>query len=189
VFLGFDLLLFASWKLLFSDASPTEPEATVAIQRDDAESAPTPNTPAEPAPSPEQPEAEQPDAVAEPAQDQPAELVPTLTVAQALAASNPPEPIAPGPVRPMGQSLTDKNFREAMVAGRDEILDKCLDSRMRRTLKVALKVAPSGKVEYARVIGNLSDTSLGQCVVKRVYRIEFPPPYEGGTHTYTLRLR
>jgi hypothetical protein len=60
---------------------------------------------------------------------------------------------------------------------------------MRRTLKVSLKVAPNGEVSYARVIGNLADTNLGRCVVKRVYRVEFPATHDGGVNTYTLRLR
>ena len=57
------------------------------------------------------------------------------------------------------------------------------------TLKVAIKVAPSGSVEYARIIGSQGETNLGRCVIKRVYRIEFPPTHEGGSDTYTLRLR
>ena len=92
-------------------------------------------------------------------------------------------------MRPAAKSLTDKVFREAMVAARGEMLRDCLDSKMRRTLKVALKVAPNGKVEYARVVGNLGETALGRCVVEHVYDIEFPITHEGGSHTYTLRLR
>jgi len=60
---------------------------------------------------------------------------------------------------------------------------------MRRTLKVQLKVAPEGKVSYARVIGGLNDTSLGRCVTRQAYGIDFPATEQGGSHVYTLRLR
>ena len=56
-------------------------------------------------------------------------------------------------------------------------------------MSTSLKVAPSGRVEYARVLGSLGKTSLGQCVVEHVYKLEFPITHEGGSHTYTMRLR
>ncbi len=182
VFLGFDVLLFAGWKLFSNSiAATSEPDdTTVASDKPRPESAPEP-PPAAPT------KAEQP----EPADPEPSdsELGSQLSAEEAIAAALPPEPDTPGPVRPMSKSLSDKAFRKAMVAARSSMLDKCLDSRMRRTLKVALKVAPNGQVEYARVVGSLGDTTLGQCIVKQVYKIEFPLTYEGGSHTYTLRLR
>lgn len=183
VFLGFDALVFAAWKLL-ADSDPTadtvassepaaEPERLDAAA--ESEPASRPSAKADPEP--------------EPHGDGDPKPEPKLSVHEAVAAELPPEPDSPGPTRPRAPSLSDKDFREAMVEAREDIVQHCLDSRMRRTLKVALKVAPSGEVEYARVVGELGDTNLGRCVVKRVYRIEFPPTHTGGTHTYTLRLR
>src|SRR5690606_8390016 len=108
-----------------------------------------------PAPKPEQV------AVAKAAPKGDPDGTPPLSVEEALASEFPPEPDAPGPVRPMDNSLTDKAFREALVSARAQMVATCLDSRMRRTLKVSLKVAPDGSVEYARVLGNLANTTLG----------------------------
>ena len=131
-------------------------------------------------------DADAPAAAAEPAADS---SKPSLSVEEAVAAALPPEPDSIAPVRPLPPGLSDKDFREAMVDSRESILAACTDSRVRRTLKVQLKVAPEGKVTYARVMGGLSDTSLGRCVTKQAYRIDFPETTEGGTHVYTLRLR
>lgn len=180
VFLGFDALVFAAWKLL----ADSEPAAdTVASSEPAAEPEPDAAAESEPASRPSAKADPEPDGDGDPKPE------PKLSVHEAVAAELPPEPDSPGPTRPRAPSLSDKDFREAMVEAREDIVQHCLDSRMRRTLKVALKVAPSGEVEYARVVGELGDTNLGRCVVKRVYRIEFPPTHTGGTHTYTLRLR
>lgn len=178
VFLVFDVLLFATWKLLLSDqdrSNHAEASATVseqALEPTPEAAPPVVAEPPAPAPVPE-----------------PIEASPPLSVEEAIAAEFPPEPDTPGPVRPGGKSLSDKVFRETMVAARDRMLDKCLKSKMRRTLKIALKVAPSGAVEYARVVGSLGKTALGQCVTEQVYKLKFPITHEGGSHTYTLRLR
>jgi hypothetical protein len=181
VFLAFDVLVIASWRLFSSDASSADDVASVSDE-------PT----VEPVLVPE-PEAPVQVIAAEPLAPQPAPIEatpnPPLSVEQAIAAEFPPEPDSPGPIRPGGKSISDKVFREAMIAARDEMLKACLDSRMRRTLKIALKVTPGGQVEYARVLGSLGKTALGQCVVEHVYRIKFPITHEGGSHTYTLRLR
>ena len=111
------------------------------------------------------------------------------SVREAIAAELPPEPTVPGPARPREPKLSARDFREAMIAARTDIVTACLDNQMRRTLKVALKVGASGKVQYARVLGELGDTQLGRCVAEQSYRVEFPATDTGGTHTYTLRLR
>jgi hypothetical protein len=188
-FLAFDLLLIASWKLFVRpEPVATAPSASSDVEPAEAEVVkpePEPEV-AEPEPEPEpEPASEIDDEASEPT----LERAEPLSVHEAVALGLPPEPDTPGPVRPSAKSLSDKAFREAMVDARAGILDKCVDGRMRRTLKVALKVAPSGKVEYTRVLGGHAETSLGQCVVKQVYKIEFPITHEGGTHTYTLRLR
>jgi serine/threonine protein kinase len=177
VFLGFDLLLVAGWKLIAANSSSADEQAVVTEQ---PRAAPEPEPPAEVAAiEPVAP----PPAAPEP------EPIPSLSVEDAIAAEFPPEPETPGPVRPGGKSLSDKVFRETLVAARDEMLKDCMHSRMRRTLKISLKVAPSGRVEYARVLGSLGKTALGQCVAERVRQLEFPITHEGGSHTYTLRLR
>ena len=176
VFLALDLLLFGAWKL-FTSADPAEP--TVAAEQ--LEQAQPNDERPEPTLEPEPPP--KPVAVANPAPK------PPLTVEQAIASEFPPEPDNPGPVRPMADSLSDKALRETLVSARAQMLAECLDTRMRRTLKISLKVAPDGSVAYARVRGSLAKTSLGECVIKEVYKVEFPPTYEGGSHTYTLRLR
>jgi hypothetical protein len=180
-FLAFDVLLFAAWKLLVHD----ERDAEVATR--DGSSLATASDTLAPAPAPEPaPEGEPaPDGEPEPA---PISKKPALDANEAIAAEL-PQPDSPGPTRPMAQALSDKDFREAMVAAREEIVQRCLDTRMRRTLKISLVVKASGEVEYARVVGGLADTQLGRCVVKNVYQIEFPPTHAGGSHTYTLRLR
>ncbi|HVH97185.1 MAG TPA: serine/threonine-protein kinase [Enhygromyxa sp.] len=174
-FLAFDVLLFASWKLLSRDAESTA-DASAMTEQPLATAEPEPQPPAQPA-------------AAEPPPPTPIEPAPLLSVEEAIAAELPAEPDGPGPIRPGGKSLSDKVFREAMVAARDEMLDACMKGRMRRTLKIALRVAPSGQVEYARVVGSLGKTALGQCVAEHVYRIKFPITHEGGSHTYTMRLR
>jgi serine/threonine protein kinase len=180
VFLAFDVLLFAAWKVFWANSNPAESTAAAAEPRIEPE--PKPQAPA---PEPPQPVALAPKPL--PPVDPPP---PRLSAEEAIAAVLPPEPETPGPVRPAAKSLSDKVFREAMVAARGDMLKACLaNQKMRRTLKVAMKVAPSGKVEYARVLGGLGETALGQCVVKHVYQIEFPITHEGGSHTYTLRLR
>src|SRR5690606_28053428 len=179
VFLGFDLLLFAGWKLLFGNADSTD-DAEIASAEPGPEPEPQP-TP-EPQPEPVEPVASPPAPEPEPEPAEPS--APRLSVEEAIAAEFPPEPDTPGPVRPAAKSLTDKVFREHMVAARDGMLRKCLDTKMRRTLKIALKVAPSGQVEYARVVGSQGETALGQCVAKQVYKILFPVTHEGGSHTY-----
>jgi hypothetical protein len=183
VFLAFDVLLFAAWKVFWADSKPDANEAVAATEapRPEPEPPPKSQAPAEPP----QPVVLAPKPL--PPVDPPR---PRLSAEEAIAAVLPPEPETPGPVRPAAKSLSDKVFREAMVAARGDMLKACLSSqKMRRTLKVAMKVAPSGKVEYARVVGELGETALGQCVVKHVYQIEFPITHEGGSHTYTLRLR
>jgi serine/threonine protein kinase len=183
VFLAFDVLLFAAWKLFLADSASANDEVTATAEEPRAEPAPQPQTQA-PAAEPVQPVAvvPEPEPVEAPS--------PRLSAEEAIAAVLPPEPDTPGPVRPAAKSLSDKVFREAMIAARGDMLKACLSSqKMRRTLKVAMKVAPSGQVEYARVVGGLGETALGQCVVKHVYQIEFPITHEGGSHTYTLRLR
>ncbi|PRQ05488.1 hypothetical protein ENSA5_02160 [Enhygromyxa salina] len=185
IFLGFDLLVFATWRLLASDRD----DAQAVADASDAAPAATDTAPA-PAPAEEQTSEEPGDGAspASPAARAQARTRP-LSVQEAIASELPPEPESPGPVRPMNRSLSEKDFREAMVDARDDIVKKCLDSRMRRTLKVSVKVAPNGEVTFARVLGALADTQLGSCVVKHVYRVEFPATHEGGTDTYTLRLR
>lgn len=178
VFLGLDLLLFAGWKLVTHASSSEQQAAAEPREVPLAEPVAEPVAkaaavePIAPAPAAIEPEPE-----------------PALSVEDAIAAELPPEPVSTGPVRPGGKSVTSKMFREAMVAARDDMLKACLHSRMRRTLKISLKVAPSGRVEYARVVGSLGKTSLGQCVVEHVYKLEFPITHEGGSHTYTMRLR
>jgi hypothetical protein len=176
-FLCFGLLLFAASRLLVDDRESHEvPIAQAKPDREpDANPSGAPGS-IEPVHTPEEPEPER--SASEPA-----------SVEEALADALAPAPISPGPTRPLSQSLSDKDFRETMVDAREDILDSCLDTRMRRTLKVSLKVAPTGEVSFARVVGGLSDTQLGRCVVKQVYRVEFPPTHAGGSHVYTLRLR
>lgn len=181
VFLGFDLLLFAAWKLFAQDPRDTEIASADESSSDTAASdTPRTGTNAEPAP------------VAEPNLEPEPNPEPTSKTGldpNAVLAAETPQPDSPGPTRAMAKSLSDKDFREAMVEAREEIVQRCLDTRMRRTLKISLVVKPSGEVEYARVVGGLAETQLGRCVVKNVYRIDFPPTHEGGSHTYTLRLR
>ncbi|KIG11990.1 putative serine/threonine-protein kinase pknL [Enhygromyxa salina] len=185
-FLCFDLLLFVAWKLLVNNREAHEQQLAHAELDDDAKANASDDAKAnaKPAHEPEAREATSPQAAPSPA---PASA--NNSVEDALAAALPPGTTAPGPTRPKAASLSDKDFREAMVDARADIVANCLDSRMRRTLKVSLKVAPDGEVSFARVVGGLSDTQLGRCVVKRVYRVEFPATHEGGAHTYTLRLR
>jgi hypothetical protein len=181
-FLAFDVLVFLAWKFLIHDdpgttvAALDEPQA--AAGKDAAPPTPENSPDGEPStdsePDPESP----PNREREAARELQEALAPHL-----------PQPDAPGPTRALAQALTDKDFREAMVEAREEIVGRCLDSRMRRTLKISLVVEPSGAVDYARVVGSLADTQLGKCVVKQVYQIEFPPTHAGGSHTYTLRLR
>ncbi|PRQ00415.1 hypothetical protein ENSA7_59090 [Enhygromyxa salina] len=174
--------MFVAWRLLADDSEAGEDQLAELDDNDsDAAKASPAHAPNE-APSP---------AAAEPEPDPhtPAPRTAPTSVEDALAAALPPGPAAPGPTRPKTQSLSDKDFREAMVDARDDIVASCLDTRMRRTLKVSLKVAPTGEVSFARVVGGLADTQLGRCVVKRVYQIEFPATHEGGGHVYTLRLR
>jgi hypothetical protein len=181
VFLAFDVLLFAAWKLFAEDSSTTEvatADGSPAAENDTSAPAPAPEPAPVAEPKPEEPE---PQPKPEP-QPQPA-----IDLNAAIAAELAPD--SPGPSRNMAKSLSDKDFREALVEAREEIIQRCLDSRMRRTLTISLVVKPNGEVEYARVVGSLAETQLGRCVVKRVYRVEFPATHEGGSHTYSLRLR
>jgi hypothetical protein len=189
VFLGFDVLLVAAWKLFARDKPEEEvaalDETSAAAASDTPGSTPAPvpepETPIKPEPEPEP--APEPEPTPEP-EPKPPPLDPNEIIAAELGT-----PDSPGPSRPMAKTLSDKAFRESFVEAREEIVKRCLDSRMRRTLKVSLVVKPNGEVEYARVVGDLSDTQLGKCVVKQVYRIQFQPTYEGGSHTYALRLQ
>lgn len=181
-FLAFDLLVFAAWKLLIhGDEKPEVASAEGSSAADPAASTPEP-THASPSGDAERAADSQPTPDPRVAKD------PSAALQEALA-PHLPQPDAPGPTRPMEKALTDKDFREAMVAAREDIVKHCLDTRMRRTLKISLVVEPSGEVDYARVVGSLAETQLGKCVVKQIYQIEFPPTHAGGSHTYTLRLR
>jgi hypothetical protein len=188
-FLAFDLLLIAAWKL-FADGKPNaevaavEEKTTATAASDTPAPTPAPEDKAEPTPEPEAEPTPKPEPEPTPEPAPKPSLDPNEIIAAEL-----PQPDSPGPSRPMSKSLSDKDFREAMVEAREEIVQRCLDSRMRRTLKISLVVKPNGEVEYARVVGSLAETQLGKCVIKRVYRIEFPATIEGGSHTYTLRLR
>jgi hypothetical protein len=180
-FLVFDLLLFAAWKLVAGrdtrDVEVATADGSSAAAANDDSPTPEPKPEPKPVAEPESPEPE-PEPEPKPVRDLNAEIAAEL-----------PQPDSPGPSRNMAKSLSDKDFREAMVEAREEIVQRCLDTRMRRTLKISLIVRPNGEVEYARVVGSLSETQLGRCVVKQVYRIEFPATHEGGSHTYSLRLR
>ena len=187
IFLGFDLLIVVAW-LLFGRSPDPEIAQDDAAERAPAEPAsedaapagedlaPSEDAASAAAPTPDQAGSEAPP------------LAPTKSANEAIAELM-PEPESVGPTRELAASLDDSDFREVMVASRDKILDACLETRMRRTLKVSLKVDPSGKVSFARVVGGLSETQLGRCVVKQTYRMQFPATESGGTHVYTLRLR
>ena len=184
LFLAFDVLVLGAWKL-FGGNEPSEEVAT--LEPEDPQTSPAPE---------ERPSA--PAAEADPVSVPPGEARgeasdgasgQAKSVDEAIAAALPPEPTSSGPVRSLSRTLSESEFRETMVEARDKIVASCLDSRMRRTLKVSLKVDPSGEVTFARVIGGLSDTKLGRCVVKQTYRMDFPASLEGGSHVYTLRLR
>jgi hypothetical protein len=91
---------------------------------------------------------------------------------------------------PLPKQLSDADFRKTMVDARDKLVARCLDDqRMRRTFKVSIAVAPSGKVEWATVLEAPGKTALGKCISKQTRHIEFPPSLEGGSHVYSLRLR
>ena len=66
---------------------------------------------------------------------------------------------------------------------------RCVDGRMRRTIKLAVRVAPAGSVEAVSVIGGMASTKIGRCVRNQARKLEFPATEEGGFYTYTLRLR
>ncbi|PRP97381.1 protein kinase domain-containing protein [Enhygromyxa salina] len=66
---------------------------------------------------------------------------------------------------------------------------RCIDGRMRRTVKLTVHVAPTGAVETARVVGGMGSTKLGRCARRQAHQLEFPATEEGGAYTYTLRLR
>lgn len=207
-FLLFDLLVFAGYKIFGGSKAEPEGEAAVA-ERAQGE------TPDEPAP--ESPEA-QPAGQGEPAlegaaagEDGDAPVVEDGDVAQPgggpsgagggaapvqpadvnamIAAELAPEPDAPGPQRPLEAALNASEFRTIMVDARQKMISKCLDTKMRRTIKISVKVTPAGEVSYARIIGDQAATSLGTCILEQVYRLEFPATHEGGTHVYALRLR
>jgi serine/threonine protein kinase len=176
-FLLFDLALFGAWKLLLDDdAEPSAPTAELAAA--DATS-PEPEELRQAAPTPAPPKPR----VAEPASAAVPEPQPEPTT---LAE---PE-LEPLPIEDLPKELGDADFRRTMVDARDLIAARCLDDqRMRRTLKVAIKVLPSGKVEWSSVLEALGKTALGKCVARQTRQLEFPPSDEGGSHVYSLRLR
>lgn len=184
IFLGFDLLIVAAW-LLFGRSDEPELARDEAAERAPAEAA---SEELPPSPTDEAPPASAAPVDEEPELELENEAAPAKSANEAIAELM-PEPESAGPKRELAASLDDSDFREVMVASRDKILDVCLETRMRRTLKVSLKVDPSGKVSFARVVGGLSETQLGRCVVKQTYRMQFPATESGGTHVYTLRLR
>ena len=202
-FLLFDLLMFTVWKLFLADEEPetdtvaaneAEAEAKEEIQ-DKHEEPPEQAGPPEASAAPDEVQAPPagPEEPVEPPGDSKSEAAgsptPALTVEEAIAPELPPEPTVPGPIRPKDGKLSSRDFREGMLDARDEIEAECLDDRMRRTIKISVKVAPSGEVTFARIHGGLADTSLGKCVLRQVYDIEFPMTFEGGTDTYSLRIR
>lgn len=66
---------------------------------------------------------------------------------------------------------------------------RCSDGQLRRTVKVAVRVDPSGKVSRASVSGPQAKSKLGRCVKKQSAKLKFPQTQNGGFHTYTLHLR
>jgi serine/threonine protein kinase len=177
-FLLFDLALFGAWKLLGSNDGSSEVVEPVAAAEpiDDTLDEPVPA--AQPTPEPE-PEPEPEPAVAELAIDEPDE--PTPTPALALDPLN---------AEALPKQLGDADFRKTMVDARATLVERCLDDqKMRRTFKVSIAVAPSGRVEWATVLEAPGKTALGKCISKQTRRIEFPPSQEGGSHVYSLRLR
>ncbi|KIG11932.1 hypothetical protein DB30_02290 [Enhygromyxa salina] len=60
---------------------------------------------------------------------------------------------------------------------------------MRRTIKIAVRVAPTGAVQAASVIGGMASTKLGRCVRRQAEQLEFAATQEGGFYNYTVRIR
>lgn len=171
-FLLFDLALFSAWKLIGRDAAndTDEPIAAVEPTTKDASKPPT-----EPTLEPDTRVVEA--AIGEP--DEPTQEHRTSALGTSTASTG-----------ALPKQLGDADFRKTMVDARDTLVDRCLDDQhMRRTFKVSIAVAPSGKVEWASVLEAPGKTALGKCISKQTRRIEFPPSQEGGSHVYSLRLR
>lgn len=66
---------------------------------------------------------------------------------------------------------------------------RCVEGKMRRTVKVAVRVDASGEVDAATVMGGMGQTRLGRCVEKQARKLDFDASAEGGFYVYTLRLR
>jgi serine/threonine protein kinase len=177
-FLLFDLAVFAAWKLIGGKSEPTEAAEPIAA----VEPGPELERP-EPADAPEPAAAQPAPALAEPAAEpNPSESAPD-PAALDLA-------LAPAGSEPLPKQLTVADFRKTMVDARNELVSHCLDDqRMRRTFKVSVSVAPSGKVIWASVLEAPGKTALGKCISKQTRHVEFPPSEEGGSHVYSLRLR
>jgi serine/threonine protein kinase len=100
-----------------------------------------------------------------------------------------PQPRAlpePAPELPVELSKADFHSTKPELYRR---VDRCLDGRARRTVKVSVSVDADGAVGTVRIHGDMRRSKLGRCVARQARRLEFPATAEGGRHSYTLRLR
>jgi serine/threonine protein kinase len=63
----------------------------------------------------------------------------------------------------------------------------CTQPGVRRTVKLEVHVDGGGRVETAKVLGEL-ESKLGRCIERHARDVAFPVTRKGGSYTYTLRL-
>ncbi len=100
-------------------------------------------------------------------------------------------PIQPTPIEQpdLPEQLDASQFRAQKQQLYRGIARACTSGGVRRTVKLAVRVDPRGRIEAATVLGKLGASSLGRCVERQASALEFPPTRAGGFYRYTLRLR
>lgn len=103
------------------------------------------------------------------------------------AAPLPPPPEQPGSTQ-LRRHLDANQFRAHKHDLTAAIERVCTHRGVRQTVKLAVLVGGGGRVETAKVIGEI-ESKLERCIERHARDVAFPVTRKGGSYTYILRLR
>ena len=117
--------------------------------------------------------------------------------AQVQAPIAQPEPAEPEPEIedrdeasvPQRAALLESSFQAKKRELYRRVDVRCVRGQVRRTVKVKVRVDGEGEVEAAWPTHGMGKTKLGACVARQARKLEFPRTSEGGSYTYTVRIR
>jgi eukaryotic-like serine/threonine-protein kinase len=112
-----------------------------------------------------------------------------VVVGAVQAGPAPSVPEAPAIESTRRGKLSTANLRSRKAELYRRVEQRCVEGRMRRTIKLAVRVGPTGAVEAASVVGGMRSTKIGRCVRRQAKQLRFPATRTGGSYTYTIRIR